>query len=399
MPNQSLYGSNSTTTHQTANSGNSFFYNPTSNSYAIDYATNNLSNSEYHQYAMDQFYCAYGSNSGLYSIGTSSTTPTTNTSSLTPLPPVSTSFPSSTYIGWQPYADHYTPSTQSTANQSTLYTTTSQPTSSGELFNSTVSNDKENSVLLTQLNSLPEKHFYPYNKLYNSSVITLTPPPDQTAIGQSNSSNNPQQTINHSINQITSPLTSQLNQPPVAQLSTSQTNSQQQQINQETSSQPSGETNLEENELLNLNNRDEKNGTRKLTKSTSSLGTDCSSDALLSNSQDCSPLTNNSFNSSDNSTNLITNQLQQHLQNDSNTLNNSLTSSLNSSLTTNSLSNSANKLRAKRKSRILFSSNQVGELEKRFEDQKYLSANEREQLASVLSMTSNQVKIWFQNRR
>ncbi|XP_066445522.1 homeobox protein Nkx-2.6 [Eleutherodactylus coqui] len=53
----------------------------------------------------------------------------------------------------------------------------------------------------------------------------------------------------------------------------------------------------------------------------------------------------------------------------------------------------------RRKPRVLFSQVQVYELERRFKQQKYLSAPEREQLASVLRLTSTQVKIWFQNRR
>lgn len=341
MPNQSLYSN----TSQTTNSSNSFFYNPTSNNFSIDYA-NNLLN---HPYEIDQFYSgAYGSNSAaLYSIG--STSSTNNT--FTQLP--STVSPS-TY--WQPYAENSHTSNQST-NQLTLYTNSSQ-FNSNEPFNST-NGDKENSTLLTQLNSLPEKTYYSYNKLYNSTLtspLTLTPPPDQTATtGQ-------QTNISQSSNQLISPLSNQLNN----------------QINE--INQLSNETtNLEENE-----NRIKKNS-RTTIKSTSSLGTDCCSSDALSNSQDCSPSANNSFNSSDNSTNLITNQLQNTDMNS-----NSLGSSLNSNST---------KIRAKRKSRILFSSTQVGELEKRFEDQKYLSANEREQLASGLGMSSNQVKIWFQNRR
>uniref|UniRef100_A0A182NCI2 Homeobox domain-containing protein n=1 Tax=Anopheles dirus TaxID=7168 RepID=A0A182NCI2_9DIPT len=57
------------------------------------------------------------------------------------------------------------------------------------------------------------------------------------------------------------------------------------------------------------------------------------------------------------------------------------------------------KLRAKRKPRILFSQGQVLELERRFRQQRYLSAPERETLASILKLTPTQVKIWFQNRR
>lgn len=42
---------------------------------------------------------------------------------------------------------------------------------------------------------------------------------------------------------------------------------------------------------------------------------------------------------------------------------------------------------------------QVHELERRFKQQRYLSAPEREHLAVALKLTSTQVKIWFQNRR
>ncbi|XP_074973513.1 homeobox protein Nkx-2.6 [Phalacrocorax aristotelis] len=57
------------------------------------------------------------------------------------------------------------------------------------------------------------------------------------------------------------------------------------------------------------------------------------------------------------------------------------------------------KQRQRRKPRVLFSQAQVFELERRFKQQKYLSAPEREHLASMLKLTSTQVKIWFQNRR
>ncbi|CAN7983892.1 unnamed protein product, partial [Ixodes hexagonus] len=55
--------------------------------------------------------------------------------------------------------------------------------------------------------------------------------------------------------------------------------------------------------------------------------------------------------------------------------------------------------RKRKKPRVLFSRPQVLELEKRFKQQKYLSAPERDRLASMLKLTSTQVKIWFQNRR
>ena len=52
-----------------------------------------------------------------------------------------------------------------------------------------------------------------------------------------------------------------------------------------------------------------------------------------------------------------------------------------------------------KKRRALFSQAQVYELERRFTIHKYLTAYEREQLASVLHLTERQVKVWFQNRR
>lgn len=54
---------------------------------------------------------------------------------------------------------------------------------------------------------------------------------------------------------------------------------------------------------------------------------------------------------------------------------------------------------SKRKRRILFTQAQVIELEKRFNKSRYLSAPEREAIAQGLSLTTTQVKIWFQNHR
>ncbi|KAH9375697.1 hypothetical protein HPB48_000457 [Haemaphysalis longicornis] len=53
----------------------------------------------------------------------------------------------------------------------------------------------------------------------------------------------------------------------------------------------------------------------------------------------------------------------------------------------------------RRKRRVLFTQAQVYELERRFKQQKYLSAPEREHLASLIHLTPTQVKIWFQNHR
>lgn len=53
----------------------------------------------------------------------------------------------------------------------------------------------------------------------------------------------------------------------------------------------------------------------------------------------------------------------------------------------------------KKRSRAAFSHSQVYELERRFNQQRYLSGPERTDLAHALKLTETQVKIWFQNRR
>lgn len=62
-------------------------------------------------------------------------------------------------------------------------------------------------------------------------------------------------------------------------------------------------------------------------------------------------------------------------------------------------SNSGDQPSKKRKRRVLFSKAQTYELERRFRQQRYLSAPEREHLASIIRLTPTQVKIWFQNHR
>ena len=53
----------------------------------------------------------------------------------------------------------------------------------------------------------------------------------------------------------------------------------------------------------------------------------------------------------------------------------------------------------RRKRRVLFTQAQIHELERRFKQQKYLTAAERESLAHLINLSPTQVKIWFQNHR
>ena len=55
--------------------------------------------------------------------------------------------------------------------------------------------------------------------------------------------------------------------------------------------------------------------------------------------------------------------------------------------------------RKKKKPRTAFSREQVAELEKKFNEKKYLSSAERGELAEKLKLSDMQVKTWFQNRR
>nr|AFJ24861.1 hmx-1 [Schmidtea mediterranea] len=57
------------------------------------------------------------------------------------------------------------------------------------------------------------------------------------------------------------------------------------------------------------------------------------------------------------------------------------------------------RIKRKKKTRTVFSRNQVFQLESTFDMKRYLSSSERSSLAHALQLTETQVKIWFQNRR
>ena len=72
----------------------------------------------------------------------------------------------------------------------------------------------------------------------------------------------------------------------------------------------------------------------------------------------------------------------------------------NSNLNGQSQSNSLNNFQKKqRKARTAFSDHQLQTLENTFERQKYLSVQDRMELAAKLNLTDTQVKTWYQNRR
>ena len=53
----------------------------------------------------------------------------------------------------------------------------------------------------------------------------------------------------------------------------------------------------------------------------------------------------------------------------------------------------------RKKTRTVFTRSQIDKLETTFNGKRYLSSNDRVQLALALKMTETQVKVWFQNRR
>nr|XP_060613118.1 barH-like 1 homeobox protein [Anolis sagrei ordinatus] len=57
------------------------------------------------------------------------------------------------------------------------------------------------------------------------------------------------------------------------------------------------------------------------------------------------------------------------------------------------------RLKKPRKARTAFTDHQLAQLERSFERQKYLSVQDRMELAAALSLSDTQVKTWYQNRR
>ncbi len=57
------------------------------------------------------------------------------------------------------------------------------------------------------------------------------------------------------------------------------------------------------------------------------------------------------------------------------------------------------RLKKPRKARTAFTDHQLAQLERSFERQKYLSVQDRMELAASLNITDTQVKTWYQNRR
>lgn len=97
-----------------------------------------------------------------------------------------------------------------------------------------------------------------------------------------------------------------------------------------------------------------------------------------------------------------TNSLESQGENHTETLTNCEDSLSNCTSKSNSHENlgvKGNSAMSKKKRRILFSKRQTYELERRFREQRYLSAQEREELAHSIHLTPTQVKIWFQNHR
>lgn len=74
-------------------------------------------------------------------------------------------------------------------------------------------------------------------------------------------------------------------------------------------------------------------------------------------------------------------------------------SSHNSGGTSSGVGNGGSLSKKQRKARTAFTDHQLQTLEKSFERQKYLSVQDRMELAAKLGLSDTQVKTWYQNRR
>lgn len=94
----------------------------------------------------------------------------------------------------------------------------------------------------------------------------------------------------------------------------------------------------------------------------------------------------------------MTNKVYNDLMNQNKSRSHSGTRSRSRSVSSSS-SNSSCNLQKSRKSRTAFTDFQLNSLEKSFEKHKYLSVQDRAELANKLKLTDTQVKTWYQNRR
>lgn len=92
-------------------------------------------------------------------------------------------------------------------------------------------------------------------------------------------------------------------------------------------------------------------------------------------------------------------QQQQQQQNNHHSSSNSSTPNSNTSFLIKDILRYEGQKRKQRKARTAFSDHQLKELEASFEAKKYLTVQDRLELAQKLNLSDTQVKTWYQNRR